>query len=337
MISRLVVVFTFFIIPLSALADETVQLSTVSRSQFSTSIVDREPIDSVESLGLETNKLYFFTEMKNYSGEQIVHQWIYNGQIMAEVPLSISGVRWRTYSSKNFQNDWSGDWKVNVINSDGKVILSSGFSYGTDSTLPLQSTPIITSEPDEIAMEASAPAVDSAPPSRSTSKPIGTPGRATHSKKQTSIRTRTTRDYSTGGGEVVDKVSELLATREKVLSVLFRVGSMTLDYDQVDRIDSIVERLRTLDTEQYLIRIEGMASPEGNFGSNVKLSLGRAESVWKYLIIGQAISPEALFMTGLGPVNASKSDYDNLRRADIILYRMVVDFDDSMDVTNTGN
>ena len=56
-------------------------------------------------------------------GGSITHRWIYKGKTMAEPTLKIGGPDWRTWSSKNIDSLWSGDWKVEVVdNSDSSVI-----------------------------------------------------------------------------------------------------------------------------------------------------------------------------------------------------------------------
>jgi len=117
------------IIPVSAGPDEAATVENVSRAAVTTSIMDREPVDSVDTLSNDQNEVFFFTEILNLTGGTITHRWEYNGDIMAEVLLEIGGPRWRTYSTKRLFEGWLGEWKVSVVDESGEVLRSVMFNY----------------------------------------------------------------------------------------------------------------------------------------------------------------------------------------------------------------
>ena len=95
---------------------------SVTRSAFTSSILDREPVDTLQQLNAGEQKVYFFTELQDMEGQTATHRWELNGEIMAEVAFEVKGPRWRVWSSKNLQPQWSGEWKVSVLNSANEVI-----------------------------------------------------------------------------------------------------------------------------------------------------------------------------------------------------------------------
>jgi hypothetical protein len=75
------------------------------------------------------DKLYCFTEIvtDNYP-TKVVHIWLYDNNIIAEVPLEVNSGKWRTYSSKRILPNWEGNWKVEVYDDEGKLIGSTTFT-----------------------------------------------------------------------------------------------------------------------------------------------------------------------------------------------------------------
>ena len=83
----------------------------------------------VEEVDNSLGKIYFFTNIRNFSGERITHRWNYQGRVMAEVSFNINGPRWRVWSSKNLWHTWIGEWKVEVLTDDGSVLYEKVFNY----------------------------------------------------------------------------------------------------------------------------------------------------------------------------------------------------------------
>lgn len=112
---------------------------TVFRSALTSGIDNREPRDKLEKVSSEQKQLYFFTELRDMSGQTAKHRWEFDGKVMAEVEFNVKGNRWRVWSSKSFNPGWTGDWKVSVLNAAGDVISEKTFAYETaaaDQTKP---------------------------------------------------------------------------------------------------------------------------------------------------------------------------------------------------------
>ncbi len=57
----------------------------------------------------------------------VTHAWYYEGKTMARVDLTIGSENWRTWSSKSYLPNWTGNWEVKVLDEDGMVLGSAGF------------------------------------------------------------------------------------------------------------------------------------------------------------------------------------------------------------------
>jgi hypothetical protein len=115
--------------PVSAPPEEEAPVGSVARAIVTTEIMDREPVDSIDTLSNDHNQVFFFTELENLSGQTITHRWEYAGEIMADVSLEIGSARWRTYSSKRLFQGWLGEWKVSVIDEEGRELSATTFTH----------------------------------------------------------------------------------------------------------------------------------------------------------------------------------------------------------------
>lgn len=111
-----------FSVPLSSYAEDSIRITELA---VTTKIVKGNPIDLVRRISSSSVKsLYCFTRLTAPEGTDttIKHVW-YNGEEkVGEYDLPVKGVKWRTYSKKNIQKGWAGDWRVEVLDSDGKLM-----------------------------------------------------------------------------------------------------------------------------------------------------------------------------------------------------------------------
>lgn len=101
----------------------------VYRSTFTTAIEDKEPVSELDVISNDTDKVYFFTELRGLEGHTVTHRWEYSGETMAEVSFNIGGDRWRTWSSKNMLPAWSGVWEVSVLDEGGNIMMQKSFEF----------------------------------------------------------------------------------------------------------------------------------------------------------------------------------------------------------------
>lgn len=119
----LLVALSLVVISVPALA------GSVTRGQFTTDIVDREPVDNVESIASDTQQIKYFTELADLQGHTITHQWVYNGEAVFDISFNVGGPRWRVWSSKSLPPGWTGTWTVNTIDEDGSTLLTQSLEY----------------------------------------------------------------------------------------------------------------------------------------------------------------------------------------------------------------
>lgn len=102
----------------------------VARAMVTSGISEREPVDELAEVAADAGNVYFFTELRGMQGQQVVHRWVYNDQVMAEVPFNVNGQRWRVWSSKTLKPEWTGTWSVSVVAGNGEVLVSRQFQFG---------------------------------------------------------------------------------------------------------------------------------------------------------------------------------------------------------------
>lgn len=102
----------------------------ITEMAVTTKIVRGNPIDSVHRISSSSVKaLYCFTRLTSETGEEtfIKHVWYSDGAKVAEFQLPVKGEKWRTYSKKAVEKGLSGDWRVDVLDSEGKLLKSVQF------------------------------------------------------------------------------------------------------------------------------------------------------------------------------------------------------------------
>ncbi len=106
----------------------------VARSRLTSRVQDLEPTDT---LGPEISyknsgftRVFYFTELREFSDGTVVHRWSLDGVVHEEVVLKVSkSWRWRTYSNKDLTPGLNGQWKVETIDATGKILDTEEFTY----------------------------------------------------------------------------------------------------------------------------------------------------------------------------------------------------------------
>jgi len=115
-------------------ADEA-PLGLVPRALLTLTVVDREPGEEITSLSNDHRQIIFFTELRDLTGQRVLHRWEYKGEVVAEVPFEVRGPRWRVYSVKSLKPDQVGEWSVSVVDGYGRILSARSFSYFPAQTL----------------------------------------------------------------------------------------------------------------------------------------------------------------------------------------------------------
>jgi hypothetical protein len=102
----------------------------ITEMTVTTKIVRGNPIDSVHRISSASVKaLYCFTRLQSATVEETVirHVWFRDNEKVGEYALPVKGKRWRTFSKKMIEKRWSGDWRVEAIDSEGHILKTVKF------------------------------------------------------------------------------------------------------------------------------------------------------------------------------------------------------------------
>jgi len=100
----------------------------VADAVITTAIEKQMPVDNIQSYPADYGKLFCFTRIKGAeTATSVTHVWYYQDNEMARVTLPIGSADWRTYSSKRFLPQWSGQWQVVVIDAEGQPLAEVPF------------------------------------------------------------------------------------------------------------------------------------------------------------------------------------------------------------------
>ena len=95
----------------------------VKRLVIGTGVENGEPTGVAETFPDSTEKVYCFLEATDIAKDmEVSFVWFSGDKEMSKfsVPLKM-GSRWRTFAYKNLR-EIKGDWKVEIRDSDGKVV-----------------------------------------------------------------------------------------------------------------------------------------------------------------------------------------------------------------------
>ena len=102
----------------------------ITEMTVTTKIVKGNPMDSVHRISSASVKaLYCFTHLQSATGKDTVirHIWFRNNEMVNEYVLPVKGNRWRTFSKKRIEKGWSGDWRVEAIDTEGHLLKTVKF------------------------------------------------------------------------------------------------------------------------------------------------------------------------------------------------------------------
>jgi hypothetical protein len=119
----------------------------IARAQFTTDIVNREPVDRVLVVSPPQEDLYFFTDIRHMEGDTVTHSWRYRGELISKVSFEVGGPRWRVYSKVRLEPYQFGDWSVTVTDGSGWPLYTEMFRF--EPADAGASTPAGTREPLE--------------------------------------------------------------------------------------------------------------------------------------------------------------------------------------------
>jgi hypothetical protein len=116
----------------AAARDNAQGTSPVIRALFTTAINDHEPAESMSELNSDTERVFLFTELRDMTGERVIHSWEYKGEVITEMHIDVEGPLWKGWSSKTLTPAMQGTWTVVVMNAAGEILAEKTLDYNPE-------------------------------------------------------------------------------------------------------------------------------------------------------------------------------------------------------------
>lgn len=101
---------------------------SVETFQFGTDVQDREIVDADTVFTNDVERIFCLTHITGMDeNSTVTHIWYHDNQEMASVELPVRSNDWRTWSSKSLLPSWTGEWSVDVMDSEGNLLVSKSF------------------------------------------------------------------------------------------------------------------------------------------------------------------------------------------------------------------
>jgi len=119
----------------------------VTNAVVTTTIANRMPeVQTANNTFASTvERLFYFTKIEQATAPtSILHEWYWQGALLATVKLDVDSEAWRTWSSKKIMPHQTGRWTVISKRPDGSTAQTTSFTLEHDSRtveLEIQSTP----------------------------------------------------------------------------------------------------------------------------------------------------------------------------------------------------
>jgi DUF2914 family protein len=105
--------------------------STVSvEAVLARTLVDRAPQDTGTAFPDSVGTIVLWMRATGANGQTLHHVWFFGDTEVGDVPLTISGSPWRTWSRKTVPAEATGAWHVEIRNDAGTVIKRIDFTVG---------------------------------------------------------------------------------------------------------------------------------------------------------------------------------------------------------------
>jgi len=95
---------------------------SVVRATAALGIEQREPVNVGEHFTLDDERVYAYSEIENGNGTSIRHVYYHDGEQTNEVILTVRADSWRTWSYKTLLPGREGEWRVDIVSQDGRVL-----------------------------------------------------------------------------------------------------------------------------------------------------------------------------------------------------------------------
>lgn len=94
------------------------------------SVVDRVPQDTGTAFSDSVGTVVLWMRVTGGDGQTLHHVWYFGDTQVGDVPLTIGGSPWRTWSRKSVPMDAKGAWHVEIRDDAGNVLKRIDFTVG---------------------------------------------------------------------------------------------------------------------------------------------------------------------------------------------------------------
>ena len=94
------------------------------------SLVDRAPQDTGSAFPDSVGTIVLWMRATGANGQTLHHVWFHGGDQVGDVPLTIGGSPWRSWSRKTIPADAKGAWHVEIRDEAGTVLKRIDFTVG---------------------------------------------------------------------------------------------------------------------------------------------------------------------------------------------------------------
>jgi Protein of unknown function (DUF2914) len=104
--------------------------STVIRAQLTQQIRQREPVGEAYRVLLgdnDSSSIYFFIELSDYEGQQLIVDWYFEDRLVTETKLHVGARKWRTNAKKLLRKRDAGTWRVILRDQAGRLLAERKF------------------------------------------------------------------------------------------------------------------------------------------------------------------------------------------------------------------
>jgi hypothetical protein len=93
-------------------------------------VTDRAPQDSGSAFPDSVESVVLWMRVTGASGQTLHHVWFHGDDNVGDVPLTIGGSPWRTWSRKQIPADAKGAWHVEIRDDAGATLKRIDFTVG---------------------------------------------------------------------------------------------------------------------------------------------------------------------------------------------------------------
>ena len=91
-------------------------------------VQDREPVGVDTSFSSDAGLLYCFTRIEGATDStSVTHLWYYGQRKVSVTTLPVKSSRWRTFSKKEINPEWTGKWHVVILSEAGDPLAQLSF------------------------------------------------------------------------------------------------------------------------------------------------------------------------------------------------------------------